>query len=195
MRVFRPLRPGRRRPPAPISGSSSGLPKVMLSPEIARTMKHVAVIQCTKRSNALKRTIMRPERPLSSLTCRAPDRTRPAAPACRGWRWRRSSAASPGGTGASRGRPAAPGRRTSGPGCVTRPLMIRFELLKKLLLLHRTCGRIDRATAAAPMAGAAMATMNASARAPAMKRACARSFAKMPNIGIPPLCLPNFINS
>ena len=26
-------------------------------------MKQVAVIQCTKRSNALKRTIVRPERP------------------------------------------------------------------------------------------------------------------------------------
>ncbi len=49
-----------------ISGSSSGRPKVMLRPVIARTMKQVAVIQWTKRSNALKRTIVRPERPLSS---------------------------------------------------------------------------------------------------------------------------------
>ena len=41
----------------PISGSSSGRPNVMLRPEIARMMKQVAVIQCTKRSNALKRTM------------------------------------------------------------------------------------------------------------------------------------------
>ena len=32
-------------------------------------MKQVAVIQCTKRSNALKRTMRRPEYPLSSFTC------------------------------------------------------------------------------------------------------------------------------
>ena len=51
-----------------ISGSSSALPKVMLSPERARTTKQVAVIQCTNRSSALKRTIVRPERPLSIRT-------------------------------------------------------------------------------------------------------------------------------
>ena len=31
-------------------------------------MKQVAVIQCTKRSNALKRTMVRPERPASIRT-------------------------------------------------------------------------------------------------------------------------------
>ena len=35
---------------------------------MASTTKQVAVIQCTKRSNALKRTIMRPERPFSIFT-------------------------------------------------------------------------------------------------------------------------------
>ena len=40
----------------------------MFNPEIARMMKQVAVIQCTKRSNAVKRTMVRPERPLSSRT-------------------------------------------------------------------------------------------------------------------------------
>ena len=38
---------------------------MMFSPEIARMMKQVAVTQCTKRSNALKRTMVRPERPRS----------------------------------------------------------------------------------------------------------------------------------
>ena len=52
---FAHLRPGGERL-GPSSGNSSGLPNVMLSPEIARMMKQVAVIQCTKRSNALKRT-------------------------------------------------------------------------------------------------------------------------------------------
>ena len=71
VRVLRPLRPGREAS-GPISGSSSGLPKVMLSPEIARMMKQVAVIQCTKRSNALKRT-MRAARAtaLDAAPCRA----------------------------------------------------------------------------------------------------------------------------
>jgi hypothetical protein len=42
-------------------GSSSGLPKVRFSPDSARMMKQVAVIQCTARSNALKRRMRRPE--------------------------------------------------------------------------------------------------------------------------------------
>ena len=52
----------------PISGSSTSLPKVMLRPDSARMMKQVAVIQCTKRSKALKRTMLRPERPDSIRT-------------------------------------------------------------------------------------------------------------------------------
>src|SRR5712672_1271424 len=47
----------------PISGSSVSLPKVMLRPDSARMIKQVAVVQWTKRSNALKRTILMPERP------------------------------------------------------------------------------------------------------------------------------------
>src|ERR1700746_747413 len=47
----------------PISGSKVCLPNVMLRPDSAMMMKQVAVIQCTKRSNALKRTILTPERP------------------------------------------------------------------------------------------------------------------------------------
>src|SRR5271163_2104192 len=47
----------------PISGSSVYLPNVMLSPVRPRMIKQVAVIQCTKRSKALKRTICTPERP------------------------------------------------------------------------------------------------------------------------------------
>ena len=38
----------------PISGNSSGLPKVMLRPESARMMKQVAVIQWTKRSKRVE---------------------------------------------------------------------------------------------------------------------------------------------
>ena len=56
----------------PISGSSSDLPNVMLRPESASMMKQVAVIQCTNRSNALKRTIVRPDRPLSIFDHAAP---------------------------------------------------------------------------------------------------------------------------
>ena len=44
------------------------MPKVMLRPESARMMKQVAVIQCTMRSNALKRTSVRPDRPPSIRT-------------------------------------------------------------------------------------------------------------------------------
>src|SRR5215468_9713430 len=44
------------------------LPKVMFRPESARTTKQVAVIQCTRRSNMLKRTSVRHDRPDSSLT-------------------------------------------------------------------------------------------------------------------------------
>ena len=47
----------------PITGSNATLPKVMLSPVNASKTKHVAVIQCTKRSKALKRTMLMPERP------------------------------------------------------------------------------------------------------------------------------------
>ena len=44
------------------------LPNVMLRPEIARMMKHAAVIQWMKRSNAVKRTTVTPARPRSILT-------------------------------------------------------------------------------------------------------------------------------
>src|SRR5277367_3395315 len=47
----------------PINGNSAYLPNVMLSPVSPRMTKQVAVIQCTKRSKALKRTIFTPERP------------------------------------------------------------------------------------------------------------------------------------
>jgi hypothetical protein len=40
----------------------------MLSPVMPRITKQVAVIQCTKRSKALNRTIVRPARPASSRT-------------------------------------------------------------------------------------------------------------------------------
>jgi len=53
VRVLRPLEPSRERAFA-ISGINNGLPKVMLSPEIARMMKQVAVIQWTNRSKPLK---------------------------------------------------------------------------------------------------------------------------------------------
>src|SRR4029078_13345438 len=52
----------------PTVEANNGLPKVTLRPVMARMMKQVAVIQWTKRSNALKRTILRPERPLLSIT-------------------------------------------------------------------------------------------------------------------------------
>ena len=45
----------------PIRGSSNGLPNVMFSPVSPRMMKQVAVIQWTACSNALKRTMRRPE--------------------------------------------------------------------------------------------------------------------------------------
>src|ERR1700757_1997805 len=47
----------------PIKGNSATLPKVTFSPVSAMRMKQVAVIQCTKRSKALKRTILTPDRP------------------------------------------------------------------------------------------------------------------------------------
>src|SRR6516165_10295843 len=47
---------------APISGSSSGRPKVMLRPVKPRMIKQTAVIQCTKRSSQLKRTILHREK-------------------------------------------------------------------------------------------------------------------------------------
>ena len=56
MRVFRPLRPGGEGLGAH-NGSNSGLPNVMLRPVMARMIKQVAVIQWTKRSKALKRTM------------------------------------------------------------------------------------------------------------------------------------------
>jgi hypothetical protein len=47
----------------PISGISSFLPYVMLRPVRPKTMKETAVSQCTNRSNALNRGILRPDRP------------------------------------------------------------------------------------------------------------------------------------
>jgi len=47
----------------PISGSSSDLPKVILSPERPSTMNETAVSQCTNRSSSLKRGTLRPDRP------------------------------------------------------------------------------------------------------------------------------------
>src|SRR5205807_2478417 len=52
----------------PTRGSSVSLPKTMLRPDSARIMKQVAVIQCTERSKALKRTMLTPERPDSMRT-------------------------------------------------------------------------------------------------------------------------------
>src|SRR5439155_7337695 len=52
----------------PTRGSSSSLPKVILRPDSARITKQLAVIQCTNRSNALKRTRVRPDRPASIRT-------------------------------------------------------------------------------------------------------------------------------
>ncbi len=50
-------------------------------------MKQVAVIQCTKRSKALKRTIVRPERPLFDPHHAADQIERDQQEqACRGWR-------------------------------------------------------------------------------------------------------------
>ena len=46
------------------SRQSSGSAECDVEAGDARMMKQVAVIQCTKRSNTLKRTIVRPERPL-----------------------------------------------------------------------------------------------------------------------------------
>ena len=49
----------------------SALPMIIITPVMplsASTMKQVAVIQCTNRSNALNRTMVRPERPDSILT-------------------------------------------------------------------------------------------------------------------------------
>ena len=51
-----------------ISGSSSFRPNVMFKPVMARMTKQVAVIQWMKRSKALNRTIVRPDRPASSRT-------------------------------------------------------------------------------------------------------------------------------
>src|SRR4029078_7885676 len=48
--------------------TNKGGPKVMLRPVTASMMKQVAVIQWTKRSNLLHLTILRPERPLLSIT-------------------------------------------------------------------------------------------------------------------------------
>ena len=78
-----------------------------------RMMKQVAVIQCTKRSKALKRTSVRPERPALDAH-HAADQIEDDEQqrACRGWRCRRSSAASPRGNAASRARPAARSRTT-----------------------------------------------------------------------------------
>jgi hypothetical protein len=75
----------------PISGISSFLPYVMLRPVRPKTMKETAVSQCTNRSNALNRGILRPDRPAemrigpSSIRCKERrersddhDRTEPA---------------------------------------------------------------------------------------------------------------------
>ena len=97
-------------------------------------MKQVAVIQCTKRSKRVE-AHDRAARAAALDPHHAADQIEdaPAAPACRGWRSRRSSAASPGGI-----------RRHSRPaGCSSTPafwsgmrdaaVMMR-HLLQQLLL-------------------------------------------------------------
>ena len=63
VRVFRGQRPSRECARSDQRQQQPTLPKVMLSPDSARMTKQVAVIQCTKRSKALKRTMLTPERP------------------------------------------------------------------------------------------------------------------------------------
>ena len=100
--------------------------------------------------------------------CRGQDRRRPGQPACRGSRWRRSSAASPRGN-ARQSRPA---------GCsMIVGLRVRDGAAPAddLELACRSCcsltelgGRIDRASAAARAAGAAHGDQQH--RAPARRR-------------------------
>src|ERR1700687_5989435 len=49
------------KPFGPSKGCSSFLPSVRLSPVMPKMTKQVADIQCTKRSKALNRTMVRPE--------------------------------------------------------------------------------------------------------------------------------------
>ena len=57
----------------PIQGSSNARPKVMLRPVMPSTMKVEAASQCTKRSKALKRTMVRPRTAALDLHGAAPQ--------------------------------------------------------------------------------------------------------------------------
>ena len=128
----------------PISGSSSCLPNVMLRPDKASMMKQVAVIQCTKRSNALKRTTRAP----------GPPDLDPhhAADQIEDHQQREHAedgdAADPAQRHLVEVAPVAPGRLLDGAGLLvghacTRPV-IRLSSLEQLSSLDRARGRIDR---------------------------------------------------
>ena len=85
-------------------------------------MKQVAVIQCVKRSKALKRRILRPDSSSArARSGRARNRTPRARAACRAPRCRRSRAAHPPGSRGSRGLAAARASRPCASGMLTRP--------------------------------------------------------------------------
>ena len=70
-------------------------------------------------------------------------------------------------------------------GMLTRPpIDAALQRVEQLLLLHRACGRIDRRRLLRAPPEARRRAANATANAPMMKRACARSLA-MPNLPQP----------
>ena len=116
---------------------------------MARMMKQVAVIQWTKRSKALKRTILRPERPLLSITMpRAQvenDEQRQHA--------EDGDPADPAQRHVVKLLPVTANRVLEHVGPYVRngaTALNCLELLEQLLLFHRVGRRIDHGSAAGP---------------------------------------------